>query len=489
MHSVFDSSDRCRLKENFVRRTTDINRIVKRLYRASLVLVAAVTLLTGSASPSFAQAANTELPKGFRPPPPVPKEFAIENPLITDEDVTKWNRTRVDFREALSGKLAGDAPKVIDEGFRVSIQELSIVDRRDNLTNLRKGIVRYIDQDISDKNEELKKFACKAAVKYATTLLDGNFHVRLQATLLIGELNISPEVSNIKIKPAVAYIDGVPVLLDIIHPPKDGIDQPEPVRILAAMGAQRLLEFGRQTLKPNSKVPVDTAIRVLAELEGNGTDWYHLRLCEAMIQTALTTVPNAQNQQEPLIVEALARILTNPRRSYRLRARAARLLGRAPMPGGLQAAPIAYSLVKLTQQIATDVNQRRLPAEEAIFLINDIYFAFKPTVPGESTTDVRKGAGLLSTLNQPPIQSAYKDIRPIVQSIFRQFQAANGKLVQGAFAPALIQKLVDWPKPADMKLAADRESIENPMRKPAAATETAAPPTANRQGVNGNPAG
>ena len=159
------------------------------------------------------------------------------------------------------------------------------------------------------------------------------------------------------------------------------------------------------------------------------------------------------------------------------------------MPGGLQAAPIAYSLVKLTQQIATDVNQRRLPAEEAIFLINDIYFAFKPTVPGESTTDVRKGAGLLSTLNQPPIQSAYKDIRPIVQSIFRQFQAANGKLVQGAFAPALIQKLVDWPKPADMKLAADRESIENPMRKPAAATETAAPPTANRQGVNGNPAG
>ena len=472
-----------------MRRTTDTNRLVKRLYQAGLVLIAAVTLLTESASSSFAQAPNAELPKGFRPPPPVPKEFAIEKPLITDDDVNKWKKTRLEFTEALSGKLAGDAQKIVDEGFRVSVLELSIEDRRSDLTNLRKAIVRYVDQNISDKNEEMKRFACKSIVKYATTLLDGNFHVRLQATLLIGELSIVAEAGGFKPKPAVAYVDAVPTLLDIIHPPKDGIDQPEPVRILAAMGTRRLLELGRQTLKPNSKIPVDTATRILAELEGNGTDWYHLRLSEALIQTALTTVPNAQNQQEPLIVEALARIFSNPRRSLRIRARAARLLGRAPMPNGLQAAPVAYSLVKLTQQIATEVNQRRLQADEAVFLINDIYLAFKPETSGESTTDGRKGAGLLSTLNQPAIQSAYKDIRPIVQSIFRQYQAANGKPVQGAFAPALIQKLADWTKPADMKLAPDRESIEIPLRKPAAATPAAALPQANRQGGGANPSG
>lgn len=485
---VFALPDRSRLKENFVRRTTDTNRILSWLCRAGLGLLAVAVLTAVSARLSYGQAANTGLPKGFRPPPPVPKEFSIEKPLITDEEVTAWKRTRQEFMTALGGSLSGDAPKIVDEGFRVVVQELSIVDRRDDLTDLRNAIIRYIDQNIPEKNEEMKKFAGKTVVKYARTLLDGNFHVRLQAALLIGELNLVQEVPGIKPRPAVAYVDGVPVLLDIIHPPKDGIDQPEPVRILAAMGIRRLLELGRHTLKTNSKIPTQAATRILAELEGDGTDWYHLRLCEALVQTALSTVPNSQNQQEPLIVEALARIFTSPKRSHRIRARAARLLGRAPMPGGVQAAPIAYSLVKLTQQIATEVNQRRLPAASAVFLMNDIYLAFQPETKGESTTDGRKIAGLLSTLNQPAIQSAYKDIKPLVQSIFRQFQAANGKPVQGAFAPALIQKLADWTKPADMKLEPGRVEITEPLRKTAPPTPKPVPPQAQNQGNSTNSA-
>lgn len=471
-----------------MRRTTDINRILSPLCRTGLGLLAAMVLLTGSVRLTYGQAANAELPKGFRPPPPVPKEFSIEKPLITDDEVAAWKRTRQEFKDALGGSLTGDAPKIVDEGFRVAVQELSIVDRRDDLTSLRNAIIRYIDQDISERNEEMKRFASKTVVKYARMLLDGNFHVRLQAALLIGELNLVQEVPGIKPKPAVAYVDGVPVLLDIIHPPEDGIDQPEPVRILAAMGVRRLLELGRHTLKTNSKIPTEAATRILAELEGNGTDWYHLRLCEALVQTALSTVPNSRNQQEPLVVEALARILSSQKRNHRIRARAARLLGRTPMPGGIQAAPIAYSLVKLTQQIATEVNQRRLPAAAAVFLMNDIYLAFQPDSKGESTTDGRKIAGLLSTLNQPAIQSAYKDIRPLVQSIFRQFQAANGKPVQGGFATALIQKLADWPKPEDMKLAPGRVDITEPLRKSAPPTPKPVPPQARNQESSTNSA-
>jgi len=475
-----------------VRRTTDTNRIAKQICHACLVLMAAVTLVTLPAGSCFAQAADAglpNLPKGFRPPPPIPKEFTIEKPLITDDDVTAWKRKRAAFQEALSGKLAGDAPKVIDEGFRVVVQELSIVDRRDDLADLRKAVVRYVDQFVSDKNEDTKKFACKTIVKYATTLLDGNFHVRLQAVLLIGSLSVSPEVPGLRPKPAIAYIDGLPVLLDVIRAPEDGISQPEPVRILAAMGAMRLLQEGRQTLKPNSKLPVDAAKRMLAELTGNGTDWYHQRLIEAVIQTALATVPNDQNQQEPVIVEALARILSNPRRSNRLRARAARLLGRTAMPNGLQAAPIAFSIVKLTQKIATEVNQKRLPAAEALFLVHDIYLAFKPAYPGETTVDLRKGAGLLSTLNQQPTQAAYKDILPIAKLIFQQLQDAGNKPPQVVFPPSQVEKLNAWPKLGDMTLAPDRISIDIPLQKPAEATPRAAAPTANRDGKNVNKAG
>ena len=477
-----------------MRRTTDTNRIVKQLCRACLGLAVTVTLVTSPVSLCFAQPVDTGLPPGFRPPPPIPPELAIENPLITEEEITAWKPKRLGFQDALGKKLAGDGPKTIDEGFRVAVHELSIVEKRDDLTAIRKSIVRYIDNYVDVKNEEEKKFACKTVVKYAKTLLDGNLHVRMHAVLLIGSLNLSPEVPGMRLKAAVAYIDGLATLLDIIRAPKDGIVQPESVRILAALEARRLLAEGRHTLKVNSKIPVDCAKRILAELKGNGSDWYHLRLIEALAETALSSVPNEQNQQEPLIVEALAEILANPRRSNQIRARAAFLLGRVPMPGGLQAAPIAYAIVKLTQKIATEVNQGQLPGGIAIFQINDIYLSFVPEVKGESTTDDRKVAGLLSTLNQKPTTEAHKDIKPIVQSIFRQFQAAGNKPIRASFAPGLIDKLNAWPKPADMALAAGRGQIDAlpPQPAPAAArpkTSPAAPPQANRQQNSANRAG
>lgn len=457
-----------------MRRTTDTNRIVTRFCRVCLEFVIAVTLITSTVTSCFAQAGGTGLPKGFRPPPPIPKELAIEKPLIDQAQVDDWKPKRLNFQDALSKKLAGGVPKTIDEGFRVNVQALSIEEKRDDLTNTRKAIVRYIDNYVPEKNVDEKKFACRSVVKYAKTLLDGNFHVRMQAVLLIGSLNISPEVPGLRPKPAVAYIDGLPTLLDIIHAPADGIEQPEPVRILAAMVATRLLKRGRHTLKVNSKIPVDCAKRMLAELKGNGSDWYHQRLIEALAQTALSSVPNAQNQQEPLIVEALAKILANPRRSNQIRARAAFLIGRVPMPGGLQSASIAYSIVKLTQKIATEVNQRRVSGSDAIFRLNDIYLAFVPAFKDESTTDSRKGAGLQSTLNQKPIQDAYKDIKPLVQLIFRQFQGAGkNEDVQIVFPATTITKLNAWTKPDNMALAPGREPIDKPLTPPPAQPQAA----------------
>ena len=463
-----------------MRRTTDTNRIVTRFCRVCLEFVIAVTLITSTVTSCFAQAGGTGLPKGFRPPPPIPKELAIEKPLIDQNQIDDWNKgvtgqrsKRQAFKDALSKKLAGGVPKTIDEGFRVNVQTLSIAEKRADLIKTRKAIVGYIDRDVPEKNVDEKKFACKSVVKYAKTLLDGNFHVRMQAVLLIGSLNISPEVPG-RPKPAVAYIDGLPTLLDIIHAPADGIEQPEPVRILAAMVATRLLKRGRHTLKVNSKIPVDCAKRMLAELKGNGSDWYHQRLIEALAQTALSSVPNAQNQQEPLIVEALAKILANPRRSNQIRARAAFLIGRVPMPGGLQSASIAYSIVKLTQKIATEVNQRRVSGSDAIFRLNDIYLAFVPAFKDESTTDSRKGAGLQSTLNQKPIQDAYKDIKPLVQLIFRQFQGAGkNEDVQIVFPATMITKLNAWTKPDNMALAPGREPIDKPLTPPPAQPQAA----------------
>ena len=465
---------------------TDHNRIIERLCSSIVgTIVASVVFalcLAGSPGHCYAQAQDSGLPKGWRPPPPTPKELSIENPLIQQEEVDEWRKKeRLAFQEALaSGKLTPQNQQVIKRGFRVSVHEMSITDKRNELTDIRKSILRYINQGIDKKYSDVKNFACKSITEHAKQLLDGNFHVRCQAVLLIGELNIEPEIPGLKPKPAVAYIMGLPVLLDVIHPLQGGIQQPEPVRILAALGARRLLELGRHTLKITSKMPVDAARRMLAQLERQGSDWYHQRLIEALVQTALATVPDTQNRQEPVIVEALARILANPRRSYGLRSRAAYLLGRTPMPPGIQSAPIAYSLVKLTQQIATDLNQRKIQSDHALFYLNDIYLAFKAE-KGESTTDGRKQAGLVSTLNQQPIQAAYKDILPIVQSIFRQYQgAAAGKKVQATIVAGLVNKLNAWDKPQSMSLSPGRPDIQIPMMKPSPQTKGAGQPRAAR---------
>ena len=472
-----------------MRRTTDTNRIAKQLCRACLGLAVAVTLVASPVTSCFAQPADSGLPKRFRPPPPIPPELSIEKPLITAEEVAAWKPKRLAFQDALGKKPVPATMKIIDEGFRVLVYDLSIVEKRDELTKIRESIKRYIEINVEARNEAGKKFACKSVVKHAKALLDGNLHVRMQAALLIGSLNISPEVPGIRTKPEVAYVDGLTTLLDIIRAPEGGIDQPESVRILAAMSSRRLLSRGRHTLPVNSKIPVDCAQRMLAELKGGGSDWYHQRLIEGLAETGLSSVPNEQNQQEPVIVEALAKILANPRRSNEIRSRAAFLLGRVPMPGGLQSAPIAYSIVKLTQKIATEVNQGRLPGGAAIFQLNDIYLSFVPQVKGETTTDGRKGAGLLSTLKQKPIKDAYADIKPVFQSIFRQYQAAGNKQIRASFAPGLIGKLNTWTKPTDMALAQGREGIDKSLKSAAAAaarpgTPAAPQPQANRQGDN-----
>lgn len=406
--------------------------------------------------------------------------IGIEKPLIEPAEVSAWKKTRIDFQAALGEQqLSADTQKKISEGFRVLLFQLSLPEHRNELTGLRKAIIRYVEQFGSSPN--IRRFACGEIVKHATQLLDGNFHVRLQVVLLVGELNIVPEKPGFEIAPAVAYFDGSSFLVDVISPQGNATKQPEAARVLAAYGLERLLRRGRSTLSVTDKRPQQIAQRLLPEFSKPWSDWYLARLATALVQTGQATIPTANNGPQPSIVETLARLVADKNRGSYLRSRAAFALGRTPVPQGIKPDPIAWALVDLAAQLSNELNQGKIKPVQALYRFQDLYLAFRPIRKGEPVTGgANQQAGLTNSLNQPSIRNAYQDVLPAVKTIFYQIQNDN---VTG-IAPQVIQKLLQWKKPADLKLTPKGAAVDQPLggvRK--AGTAPNAPQAANAQPV------
>jgi len=422
----------------------------RRVAACQCVAYAAVVLAI--ASPALSQQ-NSGLPPGFQPAQQPPKVLTLENELITAEEVAAWKKTRLKYFDALrENQLTDDSRATLIEGMRVQIYHLTVTDERNGLTKVRTDLLRDFDREC--RNSDVRAFVLDEIQKRTLDVLDGNFHVRCQAAMLLGKLDVSPEKPGLQPVPAVAWTGSVPPLLDVIDPPNGGTDQPEAVRILAARSIERILQLGRQTLPPNSKLLAEAARRILSQLTKPGSDWYHARLVLAIVQTGVDMVPDAKNVPKPLIVDALARIIANPKRSYAIRAKAAFALGRAQIPNGVQADPIAFVLVKLAQQMALDVNQGRLSSTQALFRFQDVYRGFQRSI------NEPENVGLLATLKRPSITSAYGDIRPLFQAIMRASQLG----APAAFPPDLIQKLGTWQPPASMAIDPNGQPITQPLQ-------------------------
>lgn len=391
-------------------------------------------LVLAIAAPALCQ--DGGLPPGFQPAQQPPKVLTLEKELITAEEYGEWKKTRLAYFDALrASQITDDSRKTLVDAMRIQIHQMTITDERNNLTGIRRALLRDFDREC--RNPDVRAFVLNELLKQTVTVLDGNFHVRCQAAMLLGELDLTPPKVGLQPVPAVTWTGCVPTLLDIIDTPQGGIDQPEGVRILAARSLERILMLGRQTLPPNSKLPAEATTRLLSQLAKPASDWYHARLMLAVVQTGADMIPDAQGVPKPLVVDALAGIIADPKRSYAIRAKAAFALGRADIPGGVQADPIAFVLIKLTEQMALDMNQGRLSTAQALFRFQDVYRAF------QRSTLEPEDVGLLVSLKRPIITSAYDDIRPLFKALMRAYQEG----APPAFPPTLIQKLQTWKAP------------------------------------------
>ena len=391
-----------------------------------------------------------------------PKELQIEDELITEDEVTDWRKTeRNNFNKALNeGKVTNTTKPKVADGIRILVHELSMKSRRETISEVRKKVIRDTDQPA--KGQQMRELVMSEIVKRAEDLLAGNLHVRMQAVLLISELNIDP--GQFPRKPPIAYVQGVSALINVVDPPAGAVDQPQALRVLAARGIARLLREGRQSLPANQKLTPEIATRLLSQIKQPNNPkihpWYTRVLMDALVETAVTVVVDGNNAQRPLIIETLAQFLADDRQSYEVRTHAMYCLGRAPMPGGINSAPIAWAASQLAAQIATDINQGKVSGDRGFFLLQSIYYGYKPADANEMTSDGRTKAGLTNSLASQPIQVAYRDFLVLFNGVLK-LVGDNNRIIA---APQAIQTLRQTQKPANMAIAAGGPPIapQNP---------------------------
>lgn len=416
------------------------------------------------------------LPPDFKPPRPTPDYYQIDKEEITEEEYNAWKPRQLDYRSALSQRTLDTMVKDekakdrIIEGIRLRVLRFSLKSQRSELKDRRRELVQDLDFN-ARKDGEVRQFALEQVLENVKPLLTNHFHVRLHAVFLLGQLNQEPEDIGPSKKPALPYAGSVPLLLSVLSETIDGKPAPQPdaVKIPATHGLGRILNSSALPKQPNEKTRIAIARVLLGELADKPDDAYELVLLHTLAQVGIPLIsPPDGGPAKPEIVTALARVMVDPTRSLKNRCRAARLIGRTPIPGGVNAAPINWGIIQLAQQIGTQYGVR-IRKMHGVFLFQDLYYAYVPP-PLESTSDGKQRAGLNSTLKSPQTTEAYGVIKPVLV-FFLKALMGNPPEAPAAIPQALLQNIEAIKKPASMVIwngdpPIDQKKSRSPEERP-----------------------
>ncbi len=205
--------------------------------------------------------------------------------------------------------------------------------------------------------------------------------------------------------------------------------------------------------------------------------WYQMRLCEALASIDLV---NDVTTGRPIIVQQLGEVLADRERDFRVRARAARSLGRCVLPGGLNTAKLVFQIVLLEYEMA-QAYQKEPNAFYWLDCFSDVYFAFHPMTDSESQLYGNKRPPGLNQKNLGnAVREAYQQTLPIAGHVVNQkgfIPPKEGEAwVKNEKIPAqLISDLGKWlqdHQPSNHKLAPNLPDLDPQSPLP---TASAAP--------------
>lgn len=372
--------------------------------------------------------------------------------LITQEESDEFRkRPERLFKSAIrAGKRNSTSNKIIQEGIRVWVYRLTL---KENQRIVRKRVGDLLRQIRGAGNgerraqpkKEFRAFVCKETVARAKELLDNNNELRLNAVILISELNVT-EPGSRNNPPAEAYGPATAVLLEILQDDK----QPVPVKIQAARGITRNALLGVPLLRSAHKNElVQSIVKELQNAKKLSRDqagpWYQTRLLQTLAAVDLPLTV----QGDPLIFKTLERFLEDTKLDLSVRCMAARSLGRAHLVRHpeINAERLSLKLAKLGLDLTNGynknmrVNPASYPRWQKHFW--DLYVAFKPENDYDKILYRNRKLGLLAKYpSRKDIQDAYQKIRPFTAHVLRQPEQGGIRLL-----PAnQIQALSNWIK-------------------------------------------
>lgn len=410
---------------------------------ASGLTVSLPALAQAQAGASGVPAAKKDaaaLPPNFRPPPPPPPEMQIDKELYTEEQEAAFRKQTVALQKLLrSGKVDAAGRKLLERAAEHYLYRLTMKKYRRELSERRQELLRVLRFANGDARTEFLKII----VQKISALFDNNLYVRIQAAMLLGELN-SQEAQRTRDIPAKPFVPAYKPLLQLIQDPK----QPVAVKIAAVVSLQRILREG-ETEQRDNQWREEAALVLSKELQRSDTHrWYQVRLAEALGYVGV--LATSDDRSKPFVVQTLAEVLSDTKRHWLVRAAAAKSLGRLPLDSSINTALLAYQIAALTHQMAT--RQIQQPATwywSRAFTY--VYLAFKPEDPDEE----RRGFGLLNRVRDRAVTELYELLVPIV----RHFLSVNASK---PLQQADVAKLAAWMqqhKPSDLRVAPGMPAI------------------------------
>lgn len=381
--------------------------------------------------PDPAAAPNGGLPANFQPPPAPPEMMTLEAPLLTEAQQDNWKKIRSRYSSLVRGSsdLSSAADKkLLEEGLTYRLYIMTLKDQLDQ----RELHDRRLDLTSTDlqtagkllKPQDVRKFRqtiMETIVRLTEPLLQNNFYVRLQAVTLLGELDLIAEDTPRNLKHET-YTPACELLVKVLNDPQ----QPEAVKIAAARSIIRLLRYGPAGVELRHKV----ATTLVAEFNRPETHfWYQMRLAEA-----LSTIDIALDLQtrKPIMVIALQNAVRDTKRDVRVRAEAARSLGRIPLDAQVDISALMRDIMELAQQMAAAQQQNpEQPVWKQVFF--DLYLAFHHLDAADKNADKKTDGGLLNNPSSSALaKQTYPMIVPLVNDVLndRQIKAPDVQKVQ-----------------------------------------------------------
>lgn len=388
--------------------------------------------------PADQKAAAPKLPEGYEAPRTVPPVMTFDKELTNDVDddrLYKELRSKDKYTILFSNaNLDANAKQIIEKWAKWRLYQMTLKSNRQRLHEVRAELTRdvgYAGRSSGLKRqqvEEFRRYLCEEVVARATELLKNNFHVRLNATIVLANLNLTDEHRKNNV-PEQAYAKAAIPLLDILKTKTGGglDEQLEAVKVQAAIGLKRIALIG-DNLNYNvagENLESHIAKTLIAQLQDpNANPWYQKRLLEAL---AALKISNDVTTGKPIIIQTLGEVLADPKRDFDVRAHAAREFGRATLPPSFNNEKLVFQILLLEHEMAL-AYQKSPDDFRWLNRFGDLYFAFhaynrneielfekaKKSPPGLNRGEIEIGK------LPSPIKEGYLQMLPIVKNVVQQ---------------------------------------------------------------------